>query len=185
MEFKKGTIVSIKANCERYSGKLNGRRGVVAVPYNTRFRNVAVLIDGCKNINSDYGYYYFTPNDLYKFHGENRSEKPVTSISPFAIKKVYFNDPVTVVIWEDGTKTIVRCSKNEMYDPEKGLAMAISKKALGNDDNYYKYLKKWLPIEKSPCESCWNRNKLYTEQLCLLCLLLGGYSHYDPISTKK
>ena len=60
------------------------------------------------------------------------------------IKKVIFNDPATIVIWADGTKTIVK-SDNEQYNPEKGLAMAISKKALGNKGNYYETFKKWLP----------------------------------------
>ena len=31
-----------------------------------------------------------------------------------------------------------------MYDPEFGMAMAISKKALGNQGNYYNTLKKWV-----------------------------------------
>ena len=66
------------------------------------------------------------------------------------IKKVYFNDPVTVVLWEDGTKTIVRAGEDDIYDPEKGLAMAIAKKALGNDGNYYEVFKKWLPEEDAP-----------------------------------
>ena len=65
----------------------------------------------------------------------------------FNIKKVYFNNPVTVVLWTDGTKTIVRC-ENETFDPEKGLAMAISKKALGNKGNYYNTFTKWLPKEE-------------------------------------
>lgn len=64
------------------------------------------------------------------------------------IKKVIFNDPVTVVLWEDGTKTIVRSGDGDIYDPEKGLAMAIAKKALGNKGNYYEVFKKWLPEEK-------------------------------------
>ena len=66
------------------------------------------------------------------------------------IKKVIFNDPVTVVIWENGTKTIVR-AENEPFDPEKGLAMAICKKALGTNkskSNYYDIFKKWLPKEE-------------------------------------
>ena len=63
------------------------------------------------------------------------------------IKNVYFNDPVTVVMWNDGTKTIVRCSENDFYDPEKGLAMAIVKKAYGNDNKFHKIFKKWLPKE--------------------------------------
>lgn len=61
-----------------------------------------------------------------------------------AIKKVIFNDPATIVYWIDGTKTVVKCG-NEDFDPEKGLAMAISKKALGNQGNYYEIFKKWLP----------------------------------------
>jgi len=53
------------------------------------------------------------------------------------IKDVKFNDPATIVFWADGTKTVVRCQDGEAYDPEKGLAMAISKKALGNTREYY------------------------------------------------
>lgn len=62
----------------------------------------------------------------------------------FAIKKVIFNNPCTIVIWEDGTKTIVKCS-GEHFDAEKGLAMAISKKALGNKSDYYKEMTKFIP----------------------------------------
>lgn len=61
------------------------------------------------------------------------------------IKKVIFNDPATIVIWFDGTKTIVKAGEGETFDPEKGLAMAISKKMLGNKGNYYEEFKKWLP----------------------------------------
>lgn len=63
------------------------------------------------------------------------------------IRNVYFNNPLTVVIWKDGTKTIVK-NVDDFYDPEKGLAMAISKKTLGNKYNCYKEFKKWLPEEK-------------------------------------
>ena len=48
------------------------------------------------------------------------------------IDKVVFNDPATIVFWKDGSKTIVKCGENESFDPEKGLAMAIAKKAFGN-----------------------------------------------------
>ena len=53
------------------------------------------------------------------------------------IRDVIFNDPATIIFWADGTKTVVRCQDGEAYDPEKGLAMAISKKALGNTREYY------------------------------------------------
>ena len=63
------------------------------------------------------------------------------------ITKVIFNDPATIVFWKDGTKTVVKC-ENETYDPEKGFAMAIAKKVLGNKGNYYETFKKWLPDVK-------------------------------------
>lgn len=62
-----------------------------------------------------------------------------------AITKVIFNDPATIVFWSDGTKTVVKCGEADIYDKEKGLAMAISKKAMGNQGNYYKVFKKWIP----------------------------------------
>lgn len=64
------------------------------------------------------------------------------------IKNVIFNDPATIVFWTDGTKTVVKAQDDDVFDPEKGLAMAISKKALGNKGNYCNELKKWLPKEE-------------------------------------
>lgn len=64
-----------------------------------------------------------------------------------AIKNVIFNDSATIVIWTDNTKTIVKAD-GEPFDPEKGLAMAISKKFFGNKGYYYDIFKKWLPKEE-------------------------------------
>ena len=74
----------------------------------------------------------------------------VTAKSTFspAIKKVIFNYPATIVLWSDGSKTVVKCQDGDIYDPEKGLAMAISKKALGNKGNYCNEFKKWLPEDE-------------------------------------
>ena len=68
--------------------------------------------------------------------------------SRMMIKKVIFNNPATIVFWSDGSKTVVKSYLDD-YDPEKGLAMAIAKKALGNEGNYYNVFKKWLPNEDS------------------------------------
>lgn len=63
--------------------------------------------------------------------------------NPFlTIKNVIFNDPATIVYWEDGSKTVVK-AVDEVFDPEKGLAMAYAKKALGNKGAYYNQFKKW------------------------------------------
>lgn len=63
------------------------------------------------------------------------------------IENVIFNDPATIVIWADGTKTVVKAD-GEYFDPEKGLAMAISKKFFSNKGYYYDLFKKWLPKEE-------------------------------------
>ena len=62
---------------------------------------------------------------------------------PLKIRDVIFNDPATIVFWTDGTKTVVK-AENEPYDREKGLAMAIAKKFLGNKGNYFETFKKYI-----------------------------------------
>ena len=64
------------------------------------------------------------------------------------IKKVLYKNPATIVYWTDGNKTVVKCQREDAYDPEKGLAMAILKKITGNTGCYYKEFKKWLPKEE-------------------------------------
>ena len=64
------------------------------------------------------------------------------------IVDVIFNDPATIVLWSDGTKTVVKTQDGEPYDPEKGMAMAFCKKLMGdNKRDYYHtflhYLKKY------------------------------------------
>lgn len=60
------------------------------------------------------------------------------------IVNVIFNEPATIVIWSDGTKTVVKAQNGETFDREKGLAMAICKKAFGNKGNYNEVFKKWI-----------------------------------------
>lgn len=68
------------------------------------------------------------------------------------IDKVIFNNPETIVIWANGDKTVVKCD-GEKYDPEKGLAMAITKYLLGNNQGYYyDIFKKWLPKKEENVE---------------------------------
>ena len=61
----------------------------------------------------------------------------------FKIKDVIVNHPATIVLWGDGTKTVVKCD-NEEFDLEKAIAMAFARKALGNKYDYYNVFKKWL-----------------------------------------
>ena len=72
-----------------------------------------------------------------------------------AIKDVIFNPPATIILWMDGTKTVVKDQGEVFYDPEKGMAMAVAKKAFGNQGNYYNQFKKYIDIweKKQEAES--------------------------------
>lgn len=78
---------------------------------------------------------------LAALFGLNKTNKNVLYLPK--IKKVIFNPPATIIFWQDDTKTVVK-AVNEPYDPEKGLAMAISKKAFGNNQSYYSIFEKNL-----------------------------------------
>lgn len=60
----------------------------------------------------------------------------------FKIKKVIYNDPATIVLWNDGTKTVVKCMEGDTFSQEMGLAMCICKKALG--ENFHKTFHQWV-----------------------------------------
>lgn len=67
------------------------------------------------------------------------------------IKKVIFNPPATIIIWDDNTKTVVKAQEDEPYDPEKGMAMCIAKHIYGDSGSYYNIFSEWLktcmPVE--------------------------------------
>jgi hypothetical protein len=66
----------------------------------------------------------------------------------FDIEKVIYNDPATIVFWADGTKTVVKCGEEDIYDYQTGLLMCIAKKAFGNKGSFNDILRKWIPEDK-------------------------------------
>ena len=78
-----------------------------------------------------------TAKDQYR----NRGKLP-------EISEVIFNKPATIVKWADGTKTVVKVQGKERYNKEKGLAMAIAKKAMGNSNYYYTIMERYLEDKK-------------------------------------
>ena len=94
-----------------------------------------------KQVEQTMEFLFENPRNLIKLYKMSSSHIP-------EIKNVIFNDPATIVFWEDGTKTVVKCQDGDEFDPEKGLAMAIVKRAYGNKSNYCNKLKKWLPKEE-------------------------------------
>ena len=102
-------------------------------------------------------------NPSYLKETLERAQRAYTSYSSYyvggvsesnvKIEKVIFNDPATIVLWSDGTKTVVKCQDGDIFDPEKGLAMAISKKAMGNKGNYCDQIKKWTKKQPKVIDS--------------------------------
>lgn len=88
------------------------------------------------------------------YNAESEDSEPV---NPFAIKNIIFSNPCTIVFWKDGTKTIIRCGENDLYDPEKGIAMAVMRKVYGPRHAYMKVLGPYI-------EEFWRKEEI-KEQL--------------------
>lgn len=87
--------------------------------------------------NSDYGIHYNCDNIVgYSMYF---SDNDVKSMEDY-VKKVYFNQPYAIVIWSDGTKTIVKCAEDCKYDKYTGLTTCFLKKFMG-DCGFLKFKK--------------------------------------------
>ena len=96
------------------------------------------------------------------------SPSNIASIEKLSITNVIFSPPATIVFWSDKTKTVVKCDPKEDYDPEKGIAMAICKKMIGdNKRDYYNVFLHWIKKyekqqkEKEEIDNALERLKLF------------------------
>lgn len=48
------------------------------------------------------------------------------------INKVIYNPPATIILWNDGTKTMSKCDKEDTYDKATGFMLCVLKKKYGN-----------------------------------------------------
>ena len=89
-----------------------------------------------------------TNNDICLCHlPSTRLPRPERHVP--GIDRVIFNDPATIVIWLDGTKTIVKCQKGDTFDEQTGLALCFMKKALGNSSRRFNdTLHAYIPEEE-------------------------------------
>lgn len=65
---------------------------------------------------------------------------------PF-VKKIIFSGPATVVLWDDGSKTVVKCSEDDQFDPYAAVAQAYTKKIFRTNNQFKKMVDKFLPEE--------------------------------------
>lgn len=66
-------------------------------------------------------------------HGTREQEKPVP-------KKIIYSFPATIVIWADGTKTVVKCSKHDSWNLETGFLWALAEKVYGSKSQVEKVI---------------------------------------------
>lgn len=54
------------------------------------------------------------------------------------LKNIYINPlkKITVIVWDDGSKTKVKCQDNDIFDYEKGIALCFMKHAYENRGCY-------------------------------------------------
>lgn len=96
-----------------------------------------------RDMTDAFKYMYMNCEQARKLYDKVQREKN-KAIYDSMIQQVIFNPPATIVIWRDGSKTVVKCGENDIFDPEKGLAMAISKRAFGDNRDYYEIFAKWV-----------------------------------------
>ena len=74
-----------------------------------------------------------------------KTEEMMAALTPVIpeIARVIFNGPATIVFWNDGTKTVVKCMEGELFDEEKGIAMAFIKKMYGT--GYMRKIRNHIP----------------------------------------
>lgn len=69
------------------------------------------------------------------------------------ITKIVSNEPDTVVYFNDGSKIVVTCEKDDTFDAEKGIYIALLKKAMGSRNlrNLFSLMENKYANE---CETC-------------------------------
>lgn len=90
---------------------------------------------------------YYEPlslNDeiLQRIHEDTKLEQKMRK--RLTVERVIFSPPATIVLWKDGTKTVVKCSEDDEFSREMGLALCYMKKALGNKGNYNNVFRRWI-----------------------------------------
>ena len=137
MKFKVGDVViGNKFADDKYSITDSDWIGIVVDTDSERDEDICVS----KSTKSE-DYRYWVSSECFDLCTGHKSRDMYIST---AIKRVIYNKPATIVFWEDDTKTVVKCQKGEKFDKEKGLALCIAKKALGNKSNFNNEIKAWI-----------------------------------------
>lgn len=62
--------------------------------------------------------------------------------TPVAPKQIIYSGNRTIVFWNDGDKTIVKCAEGEVFDEYNGFVAALAKKMYGSTSKVKKIIDK-------------------------------------------
>lgn len=83
-------------------------------------------------------YYKLVKPEEIRFRSDGISIR--YGINALMPKKIIRNKRTTIVLWEDGTKTIVRCEMHKPYDAYSAFTAALAKKIYGNNTRLKKMI---------------------------------------------
>lgn len=83
--------------------------------------NRCYCVNTCKHYNPDKFGNFSVPGS-FAYLDKDKNLKEVY------IKQVIYQNPATIVFWNDGTKTVSKCHMGDEYSPEAGLVLCILKK---------------------------------------------------------
>lgn len=108
------------------------------------------------NINSAV-FYALLPNGERVKVGKLTGITELEDSEGLKIRKVIFSGPATIVFWNDGDKTVVKCMEGDHMNYGMGIAMCTLKKLFGDRYGYFKQdLKKWTPEQKESEGEPWH-----------------------------
>ena len=154
-----GMSVKVLPDAE-YGGKYTGCVGIVKNYYSSK-KKAGVELEKHQNDASSKGLFWFSEDNLAPVEGPNfwgsvsesrsgifpRSGSCLHRAGIPPVKKVIFSGPKTVVLWGDGTKTIVSCGDADTYDYYAGFCAAVVKKLFGSTTHAKKVLGEVVQVQ--------------------------------------
>lgn len=69
---------------------------------------------------------------------KNETKAPHYVPHAYKVKRIIYNDPATIVFWNDGTKTVVKRGPAETFNKYTAFCAALAKKMYGNNSRVNK-----------------------------------------------
>lgn len=75
------------------------------------------------------------------------------------VKKVIFSGDRTIIMWNNGTKTVTQCHELDVYDKEKGILACMAKKLYENTNLFNEVIQEYVDFDACNIESEENEYK--------------------------